>query len=535
VQGSRGEFTVAKDQNIRLRSGWFSDRAATYLASGRPVVTQETGFSNHLPTGRGLFAFTTMEEAIEAVREIDSDYAAHARAAADVAREHFAHDVVLPRLLDEAGVDRKTAARGINANGASAVGSLRIRDEYTTDYYLGDCGGYDAFQKTGGKRLSDGRLQAMALLADLKPGRRALDLGCGRGELTYDLASRGWEVTAIDYSRDALRLAEQCFTGEPRVRDRVRFRCDSVCTAPLDGPYDVALAADVVEHLAHDELECLYARVAEHLTPDGLFVVHTFPNLWFYRYGHPRRRAAAVAAATGVEPPSDPRSPYEKLMHINEQSPRVMRRQLRAHFPHVLLWFADPERPAGSLAGGFDREAMCNARDLFAIASHAPIDAAAVRARLESEALGAVAPGQVRFDVVVAEIDGNTLRAAQEFTAAVTVHNGTPFVLKSIPPHPVNLCYHWLHEGSGEVAVWDGERTPVLPRCAPGASGAYTMRVVAPPAPGRYVLRVTLVQEQVCWFDLPPIGAWTDLAFEVASIAGGTRRHAAVLAGEGAR
>jgi len=52
---ARGEFTVAKDQNIRLRSGWFSDRTACYLASGRPVITQETGFSNVLPTGKGLF------------------------------------------------------------------------------------------------------------------------------------------------------------------------------------------------------------------------------------------------------------------------------------------------------------------------------------------------------------------------------------------------------------------------------------------------------------------------------------------------
>ena len=56
IQGSRGEFTVAKDQNVRLRSGWFSERAVCYLASGKPVVTQDTGFSNVLPTGAGLFA-----------------------------------------------------------------------------------------------------------------------------------------------------------------------------------------------------------------------------------------------------------------------------------------------------------------------------------------------------------------------------------------------------------------------------------------------------------------------------------------------
>src|SRR5262249_5342601 len=60
---SRAEFTVAKDQNVRLRSGWFSERDACYLASGKPVVAQDTGFSKMIPTGQGLFAFTTMEEA----------------------------------------------------------------------------------------------------------------------------------------------------------------------------------------------------------------------------------------------------------------------------------------------------------------------------------------------------------------------------------------------------------------------------------------------------------------------------------------
>lgn len=104
VAGSRGEFTVAKDQNVRLRSGWFSDRSATYLASGRPVVTQETGFSEILPTGEGLFAFSTLDEAVAAIERINADYPRHSRAARALAREHFDSDVVLGRLLADLGV-----------------------------------------------------------------------------------------------------------------------------------------------------------------------------------------------------------------------------------------------------------------------------------------------------------------------------------------------------------------------------------------------------------------------------------------------
>jgi hypothetical protein len=101
---SRGEFTVAKDQNVRLRSGWFSDRSATYLAAGRPVITQETGFSNILPTGQGLFAFSTMEEIVQALESINSDYEHHRRAASAIAQEYFNYEVVLTRLLAEIGL-----------------------------------------------------------------------------------------------------------------------------------------------------------------------------------------------------------------------------------------------------------------------------------------------------------------------------------------------------------------------------------------------------------------------------------------------
>ena len=104
IQGSRGEFTVAKDQNVRLRSGWFSDRSATYLAAGRPVITQDTGFGNILPTGEGLFAFSTMEEILAAIDCINSNYSHHAAQARAIAREWFGAEKVLGNLLAEVGL-----------------------------------------------------------------------------------------------------------------------------------------------------------------------------------------------------------------------------------------------------------------------------------------------------------------------------------------------------------------------------------------------------------------------------------------------
>ena len=104
LQSSRGEFTVAKDQNVRLKSGWFSDRSACYLAAGRPVITQETGFSNILPTGEGLFGFETMDDILRAVDAIESNYDRAAGAARAIANEYFAADRVIGSLMQRAGL-----------------------------------------------------------------------------------------------------------------------------------------------------------------------------------------------------------------------------------------------------------------------------------------------------------------------------------------------------------------------------------------------------------------------------------------------
>src|SRR5205823_7093652 len=102
IQSARGEFTVARDQYVRPKTGWFSDRSACYLAAGRPVITQETGFSKFLPTGKGLFPFTTMENILAAVDEIESDFEGNCYAAQEIAREYFSAERVVGSLMDRA-------------------------------------------------------------------------------------------------------------------------------------------------------------------------------------------------------------------------------------------------------------------------------------------------------------------------------------------------------------------------------------------------------------------------------------------------
>jgi len=99
IRGSRAELTVAKGVTVQLRSGWFSDRSACYLAAGRPVVTQDTAFGGRIPTGRGLFCFDDLAGAEAAVAAVESDYAGHRDAARDVARRFFEAGSVVGEMV----------------------------------------------------------------------------------------------------------------------------------------------------------------------------------------------------------------------------------------------------------------------------------------------------------------------------------------------------------------------------------------------------------------------------------------------------
>jgi hypothetical protein len=104
IQFSRAEFSVAKGGYVKSNSGWISDRTACYLASGKPVVVQSTGFESTLPIGMGLLTFSTVEEAVGALEKIDANYTEHCVAARKIAERYFDSDLVLGRMLDDVGL-----------------------------------------------------------------------------------------------------------------------------------------------------------------------------------------------------------------------------------------------------------------------------------------------------------------------------------------------------------------------------------------------------------------------------------------------
>jgi hypothetical protein len=105
VQASGAEFSVAQGIYVETNGGWFSDRTVCYLASGKPALVQDTGFSRNYPVGEGLVAFRTLDEAVAGVERIAGDYEHHSKAARALAETYFDSDKVLARLLDEVGVE----------------------------------------------------------------------------------------------------------------------------------------------------------------------------------------------------------------------------------------------------------------------------------------------------------------------------------------------------------------------------------------------------------------------------------------------
>ena len=104
IESSAGEFSVCKEGYVATRTAWFSDRSAAYLASGRPVIQQDTGFGDHLPCGTGLFAVASVDEAAEAIHAISADPAIHGRGARAIAEEYLEATIVLGEVLATIGL-----------------------------------------------------------------------------------------------------------------------------------------------------------------------------------------------------------------------------------------------------------------------------------------------------------------------------------------------------------------------------------------------------------------------------------------------
>ncbi len=252
---------------------------------------------------------------------------------------------------------------------------------YTKEYFLTACEGYDEFLATEGENLSR-RLNAAFALAAVEPGMKVLDVGCGRGEILRHCARLGADAFGIDYAVVAVQLSADVIHNTTGAPGKTGVAQSDAKKLPFPTAYfDRVLMFDVVEHLYPWELHEALLEIHRVLKPDGRFIVHTAPNVWYDRYAYPFVRAFRTLLGQGAQYPANPRAflvDVNQDVHVNEQSMVSMRRTLaRAGFTSQ-VWLDSPpqnhrENPVIGLVRGavfrFPPFRWFFEREVFAVAA----------------------------------------------------------------------------------------------------------------------------------------------------------------------
>jgi len=217
----------------------------------------------------------------------------------------------------------------------SELSQTPIRPErYDEAYFLNSCEGYTEFVASEGTHLSR-RLSQAFEVAEIVPGMRVLDVGCGRGEILRRCVRLGVLAHGVDYAAVAVRMARETSCVYQADAKRLPF---------LDGHFDRVLMFDLVEHLHPWELDQALAEARRVLRPDGRLVVHTAPNVWYDRFAYPLVRFVRMLMGQTVHYPRDPRAivPANLDVHVNEQSGLSLWRVLRRAGFRARVWLDTP-------------------------------------------------------------------------------------------------------------------------------------------------------------------------------------------------
>ena len=217
-------------------------------------------------------------------------------------------------------------------------------DLYDEAYFLGSCEGYAQFIASEGAHLSR-RLSQAFELAQVTPGMRVLDVGCGRGEILRHCARLGALVHGVDYAPVAARMARRLAMNDERTRDAVGVYLADAKWLPFPASsFDRVLMFDLVEHLHPWELNRALGEARRVLRPGGLLIIHTAPNAWYDRYAYLLVRLVRTLMGQGVRYPKDPRAitPANLDVHVNEQSVLSLWRVLRRAGFRARVWLDTP-------------------------------------------------------------------------------------------------------------------------------------------------------------------------------------------------
>jgi ABC-type multidrug transport system ATPase subunit len=592
IAKSRAEFTVAKDQNVRLRSGWFSERSAQYLASGRPVITQDTGFGGVLPTDCGLFRFSTMDEILGAVEAINGDYRKNCRKAKEIAKEYFSHEVVLGAILDAVGMGPQKAVPRTTKNGHVEGGIEAMRPAAAADSVkepaaparnlsisldgqdgmvllascLGDDTGGGLFAFAGAEIEELDRLSSTGLTVFGDRLARLLwcpsDMGAMGELLIYDAhgVAHYHRLSGVSGAHDIAWDGRNFVVVSTGNNSLVRFSPAGELVSQWHAPGD----GDVWH------LNSLYFKDGDlHAAAFGRFREEREWNKHKNDgSGFVANLATGFDALTGLCCPHHPRqvdgmwiicnSACGELLQINPESSEVTRRLELGGWTRGLAYSDDyifvgisahrhdPTQKRSASIAIIDRhtwalldQVALPCREIYdlILAPSALVDG--IRKGLRTNPLrvaeqdqyglftrlgmqplrawvnGDPLPPEACRVRIEAQVPAELPAAALVELSCVVENLGTGF-FASAQPHPVCLSYKWIDARSGSrIEGMEGLRA-VLPRTlAPHFPQPCKCLVQTPAAEGEFVIRLTLVQEHVVWFDDVSLGNACDRLVQI--------------------
>lgn len=399
--------------------------------------------------------------------------------------------VIIPSYAGELLIKTKPSAKNIIFN-KHIKGYQDLKDTYDMVYYTNDCGGYDSFKRYGGKKITDGRILAVNYLADPNENDIVLDIGSGRGELSYLLSKKTMKVIGIDYSESAINIAKTAYS----YINNLSFIREDILNYKPDFKFDKILMTDVVEHIEANSLQLIFEQLGKLLNNNGVLIIHTAPNKLNYSYAYNKKYRLAKSIGSYI--PRNPRSFYEDLMHINEQTPSKLKNSLRKQFDRVFVWTTTLPDIKGNLTLKPKKSDLLNHTSIFAVATNKKDFTINSIVNLIS---------QYKLDthnlkvVVEIERDDLTLARAEHYTINIKLINLSKESFKSCMPYPVYLAYHWYNLATNSYEIFDGIRTDLQTPIEPNEAKELEMDVVAPERAGKYFLQITLVQEQQFWFE----------------------------------
>jgi len=386
---------------------------------------------------------------------------------------------------------------GIKDNSYRAIVS-----EYGKDYYLNDCGGYEEFIRSNGQSV-DHRLMSVAMLAGDIRDKNVLDIGCGRGELTYEFYKSGVKsVIGVDYSKDAINIANTFY--KDYIGDRLKYVCVDILEMDIETKFDCVVMADVVEHIEENMFIALLKKISGLLAPDGYIVIHTAPNKLYYNYNYNYK--VKMIRSLGTYIPKNPRTYYESIMHINEQTPDQLQKTLSEIFSNINVWTSGENH---NFMYWCNRECdfptLCANNSIYAVAGNSgsfeEVLLSLTEYNLNPEDIDLMIEAYQKNIIISTEDIGNVL------SLDIKIQNKGKKTIYKFLSNSINMSYHIFEEieqSQDELILHDGIRTGLSKNIFPGEISTEKIQIKMDPIlqkNKKYKIMITLVYEGVFWFD----------------------------------